>query len=66
MNNTVPAACKDCTEKDCFECDNAGQRWPLSKREELQAKLKLAEQGIARLQEQKRMIEKELKQLPKE
>ena len=31
----LPKACQDCHEPDCYECDYAGERWVLPKKQEL-------------------------------
>ena len=31
----LPKACQDCHELDCYECDYAGERWVLPKKQEL-------------------------------
>ena len=31
----LPKVCQDCHEPDCYECDYAGERWVLPKKQEL-------------------------------
>ena len=47
---TIPAACRDCTEEDCYNCDTAGERWQLSRDDELRLRRKQLVKAIERLQ----------------
>ena len=62
----LPTVCADCQEPDCYECDFAGERWILPKKQELQLQRKMKEQAIRRLQRQIREIDEQLAMLPDE
>lgn len=47
---TIPAACRDCTEEDCYNCDTAGERWHLSREDGLRVRRKQMVRAIERLQ----------------
>ena len=61
----LPFVCQECMKTaagvDCYECDHAGERWSLSKLDELRLKEKSLEKAIQRYQDQlykvKRQIE---------
>ena len=59
----LPKACQDCHEPDCYECDYAGERWVLPKKQELLLQKKMKEQAIRRLQRQIEEIDKQLAML---
>ena len=48
----LPEICKECGEEDCYNCDAAGQRWYLSREEELIVRRKMLVKAIERLQKQ--------------
>ena len=57
---TIPAACRDCTEEDCYNCDTAGERWQLSHEDELKVCRKQMVRAIDRLQRRIYSIDIEL------
>ena len=57
---TIPAACRDCTEEDCYNCDTAGERWQLSHEDELKVCRKQMVRAIERLQRRIYSIDIEL------
>ena len=59
----LPKACQDCYEPDCYECDYAGERWVLPKKQELLLQKKMNEQAIRRFQRQLEEIDKQLAML---
>jgi len=59
----LPKACQDCHEPDCYECDCAGERWVLPKKQELLLQKKMKEQAIRRFQRQIEEIDKQLAML---
>ena len=59
-SDTIPAACRDCTEEDCYNCDTAGERWQLSHEDELKVCRKQMVQAIERLQRRIYSIDIEL------
>jgi len=56
----LPAACQNCREEDCYNCDTAGLRWYLSREDELKLRRKGLVKAMERLQQQIRNIDKEL------
>ena len=59
----LPKACQDCHEPDCYECDYAGERWVVPKKQELLLQKKKKEQAIRRFQRQIEEIDKQLAML---
>lgn len=59
-SETIPAACRDCTEGDCYNCDAAGERWHLSREDELRVRRKQMVRAIERLQRKIYSIDIEL------
>ena len=59
----LPKACQDCHEPDCYECDYAGERWVLPKKQELLLQKKMKEQAIRRFQRQIEEIDKQIAML---
>lgn len=59
-SETIPAACRDCTEEDCYNCDAAGERWHLSREDELRVRRKQMVRAIERLQRKIYSIDIEL------
>ena len=59
-SDTIPAACRDCTEEDCYNCDTAGERWKLSHEDELKVQRKQLVKAIERLQRKIDAIDMEL------
>ena len=57
---TIPAACRDCAEDDCYNCDTAGERWQLSREDELRVRRKQLVKAIERLQRKIDAIDIEL------
>ena len=56
----IPEPCKDCQEEDCYNCDTAGERWQLSKDDELKVRRKQLVKAIERLQREIHAIDLEL------
>ena len=46
----IPKACMNCQEEDCYNCDAAGERWQLSRNDELKLRRKQLVKAINRLQ----------------
>ena len=58
--NPLPAVCQNCQEEECYNCDYAGERWTLSKADELRVRRKGLLKAIERLQRQEKAIDAEL------
>lgn len=58
--NPLPEACQNCQEEDCYNCDHAGERWYLSKEDELHLRRKGLQKAIDRLQRQLEAIDRQL------
>ena len=58
----IPYACEDCLEEDCYNCDTAGERWQLSKSDELRIRRNGLLKAIERLQRQVDAIDRELQE----
>ena len=56
----IPKACMDCQEEDCYNCDTAGERWQLSRNDELKLRRKQLVKAINRLQHEIDAIDMEL------
>lgn len=61
--NPLPKVCEDCTEEDCYNCDYAGERWYLSRADELKVRRKMLVKAIERLQRQVVAVDEELKNI---
>lgn len=61
--NPLPSACTDCKKEECYNCEHAGERWHLSKQDELNTRRKLLIKSIERLQKQVAAIDEELAQI---
>ena len=61
--NPLPPACQNCQEEECYNCDHAGERWTLSKADELRVRRKGLLKAIERLQRQVKAIDAELEVL---
>lgn len=61
--NPLPAVCLNCQEEECYNCDYAGERWTLSKADELRVRRKGLLKAIDRLQRQVKAIDEELQAL---
>ena len=59
----LPPACQNCQEEECYNCDYAGERWTLSKADELRVRRKGLLKAIDRLQRQVKAIDAELEVL---
>lgn len=46
----IPEVCVNCHEEDCYNCDTAGERWQLSKDDELKVRRKQLVKATERLQ----------------
>ncbi len=56
----LPEECQLCAEQSCYNCDSAGKRWFLSRKEDLLLRRKLLLQAITRTQKQIAEIDTEL------
>ena len=56
----LPQVCRNCREEDCYNCDHAGERWFLSREDELRLRRKGLLKAIERLQRQVEEIDREL------
>ena len=56
----MPTVCQDCQEEDCYNCDTAGERWQLSRNDELKLRRKQLVKAINRLQRKIDAIDTEL------
>ena len=56
----LPAACLNCQKEDCYNCDTAGERWELSREDELRVRRKQLAKAIERLQRKINAIDMEL------
>lgn len=70
--NPLPDVCLLCEaraaattgeQEDCWECDHAGERWFLSKEDELKTRKKLLQKAVERYQRQIAEIDTELMEL---
>ena len=52
--------CKRCQKQDCYNCDSAGERWELSRTDELQLRRKGLLKAIERLEREVKEIDAEL------
>jgi len=59
----LPKECEACKEEECYHCDIAGQRWFLSRKDNLYLSRQLKMQAIRRLQQQIEEINRELEVL---
>jgi len=59
----LPKECQVCKAGDCYNCDYAGKRWYLSRKDTLLLQRKGLSKAIARLQRQIDAIDKELETL---
>ena len=57
----LPVVCVGCKEKECYNCDYAGERWYLSKEDELRVKRKGLVRAMKRLQKQVERIDQQLR-----
>ena len=55
----LPKECQSCKEGDCYNCDYAGGRWYLSRKDELTIQRIGLSKAIARLQRKIDAIDKE-------
>ena len=62
----LPPRCQHCKELDCHNCDYAGERWLLSREDELKLQLKSLHKAIERLQRKVQVIESELNLINRE
>ena len=61
--NPLPPECVNCKEEDCNNCDYAGERWTLSRADELRVRRKGLLKPIERLERQVKAIDAELEGL---
>ena len=62
---TLPRACIGCQEKDCYNCDVAGERWIFSQRDNLRVRRKGLLKAMERMQRELAEIDRELSILEK-
>lgn len=60
VTEVLPEVCRACQEEDCYNCDYAGERWRLSKENELRLRRKGLMRAIARMQRQVQEIDRQL------
>ena len=58
----LPVECQNCKEQECYNCDWAGARWTLSRKDELTLRRKVILKNIERLERELTSIETELQQ----
>ena len=51
----LPEVCRDCIELDCYNCDNAGDRFVLSERDKIKISMVIKKKQILRHKNDKRM-----------
>ena len=61
--NPLPAVCVNCQEEECYNCDYAGERWTLTRADELRLRRKDLLKAIERLERQVKAIDAELEGL---
>ena len=59
----LPAECQHCRKGDCSNCDHAGKRWFLTRKDELTLRRKQLLKAIARMERQIEAIDRELNTL---
>lgn len=62
----MPEECAACHEQDCYNCDTAGERWHLSREDELRVIRKGLIKAVERMERQIEEIDKELDVLAKQ
>lgn len=58
--NPLPEECQNCKDGVCYNCDHAGKRWYLSKKDDLLLHRKTILRTITRMQKQIEEIDREL------
>lgn len=58
--NPLPAECLTCQEEECYNCDIAGERWKLSKADQLRIQKRMMLKAIERYTRKIAEIDKEL------
>ncbi len=61
--SVLPEVCRSCREVECYNCDAAGQRWALTEEKELQARKRMMERAIKRLERKIAEIDVQLRRL---
>ena len=64
--NPIPEVCEICQQQDCYNCDTAGERWYLSREDELRVVRKGLIKAVARLKKRIEEIDRELDDLSKQ
>lgn len=59
----LPKECRNCTEEDCYQCDIAGKRWVLAKKDHLLNNRAIMVRAIQRLQRKIAIIDAELEKM---
>ena len=59
----LPAECLTCQEDECYNCDIAGERWQLSKADQLRLQKRMMLKAIERYTRKIAEIDKELEVL---
>lgn len=63
--DSIPEACTNCSQGECYNCDMAGQRWVRSKEDELRTNRKLLLREIERLERKIAEIDAQLEKVRK-
>ena len=61
--NPLPEVCQNCEELDCTFCDYEGERWTLSRADELRVKRKMLVKAIEYYQRKLKALDEELQAL---
>lgn len=63
---SIPKTCETCQEQDCYNCDTAGERWYLSREDELKVIRKGLLRAVERMKVRIEEIDRELEILTKQ
>ena len=61
LEAALPAECQTCQEEECYNCDYVGERWQVSREDELLLRRTGLVKAIERLQRQIDDIDRELR-----
>ncbi len=59
----LPDCCQECQEEDCWECDNAGERWQLAPIDKLKAERALHYRAMVRHAEKVVELDRQLAEM---
>lgn len=59
----LPECCQECQEPDCWECDNAGERWQMALIDQLKAERALHYRAMVRHAEKVVELDRQLAEL---